>query len=277
MPGAEEPALTHVKTGDDSVTLFSDLYGETYHSESGAIAESVNKFVYPCRLAEIAEKGSVSILDIGFGLGYNMTAAIYKVRELHPHCRIEILSLENNVLPLKILKALPIPEKYREAHAIVLRVAEERKVEEGNLNLYIAEGDARKLILETNCLFDAVFLDPFSPKKNPELWTVDFFKQLAARMKDHAILATYSSATPVRNGMKEAGLSIGPGPGDSMKKSGTLATKKGPVRPFSEMELQKLRTSPERHPYRDPDLAFSKSEIMEQRKNFMVPQGLEVK
>ena len=51
-----------VKTNDNSYTFHSDKYDETYHSTSGALEESLKKFVEPCGI-----KDGMNILDIGFG------------------------------------------------------------------------------------------------------------------------------------------------------------------------------------------------------------------
>jgi hypothetical protein len=64
-------------------------------------------------------------------------------------------------------------------------------------------------------------------------------------------------------------MKIGPGPGDSMKRGGTLATKKGYIPALSEKETRRLEISPERRPYYDPGLSFSKKEIFEHRKSLM--------
>jgi len=56
-----------VKTKDDSYTFYSDEYNEGYHSISGALDEALRKFIEPCKI-----KNGMKILDVGFGLGYNV-------------------------------------------------------------------------------------------------------------------------------------------------------------------------------------------------------------
>lgn len=60
--------------------------------------------------------------------------------------------------------------------------------------------------------YDAVFLDPFSPLKSPELYSVEFFKTLKVLMKDDGMILTYTSAAPVRSALVEAGFHVGEGP-----------------------------------------------------------------
>lgn len=266
-----------IKTEDNSLTFFAAEYGEAYHSASGAMSEAVNKFIQPCQIEALARKGKLRILDIGFGLGYNALAALYAARSTREDCEIELISLEKSVLCQSHLNRLVLAPELVQYYNLIKALAERHYVKKDGICLTLLEGDARTTIGEAKGPFDAVFLDPFSPKKNPELWTVDFFRQVAGKMDERAILATYSSATPVRCGLIEAGLKVGPGPGDSMKRGGTLATKNGKIPPLSEKETRRLEISPERRPYYDPDLIFSREDIFENRKDPIGEAAITVK
>lgn len=257
-----------MKTDDGSFTLYSAAYGEGYHSLSGAVSEAFSKYIVPCGIAELAKRGSVRLLDVGFGLGYNLLAAIHTARDASPECRIEVVTLEKDILPVSSIDALTLPEILKPYSEIVLSTLNVGCYEDETLSVTLLPGDARKAIFSVDGPFDAVFLDPFSPKKNPELWTVEFFQQLYARMTDEAILATYSAATPVRCGLLEAGFRIAPGPGDKMKRGGTLATKESDIIPLSERERARLARSPEATPYYDPEGSFSREEIVELRERY---------
>ncbi len=54
----------------------------------------------------------------------------------------------------------------------------------------------------------AVYLDGFSPAKNPEVWTPDFLARLSESLAPGGRLATYSAAGAVRRGLIAAGLSV---------------------------------------------------------------------
>ena len=94
-----------LRTNDGSETLHNKEYNEYYHSKSGAVEESVEKYVKPCKISEIAKKGHIKILDVGFGLGYNVIAAIDAALQSNPNAEIEIISLEKD-LKLDELKEL---------------------------------------------------------------------------------------------------------------------------------------------------------------------------
>ena len=71
--------MEKIITTDGSITFKSDKYGETYHSNTGAVEESREKFVNPCNFEELVKRKSISILDICLGIGYNSACAIEKI------------------------------------------------------------------------------------------------------------------------------------------------------------------------------------------------------
>ncbi|HET9599703.1 MAG TPA: tRNA guanosine(34) transglycosylase Tgt [Anaeromyxobacteraceae bacterium] len=60
-------------------------------------------------------------------------------------------------------------------------------------------------------LVDLVFWDPFSPRVNPELWTVSAFSALRAACAPRACGFTYSTATSIRSALLLAGFCVGAG------------------------------------------------------------------
>ena len=208
-----------VRTSDNSYTVYSDKYSENYHSVSGALEESLKKFVEPCKI-----KDGMSILDIGFGLGYNVGMAMFKAKNLR------IISLEKDPYVLKAIPAVKVLYWFQKTYEKIKAVARRLEYNENGTEVNIILGDARetiKKILTTKeeNKFDAVFLDPFSPPKNPELWTVEFFKEIKKRMKKNATLATYSCAKIARENLKQAGFEVKDGPIVGRKSPGTLAIK----------------------------------------------------
>src|SRR3989344_8710715 len=202
-------------TNDGSFTLFNPEYKEAYHSRSGAIEEAFKKYVEPCKI-----KSGMRVLDICFGIGYNSGAVIHKI--LEENGDVEIIALEFDENVLKEIKNIKVPDSFKEAYSIVRKAAENEFNEK--IKLKIVLGDARITVKNLKGKFDAIFLDPFSTMKNPELWTVDFFKLLKDRLDNNGILATYSSSAIVRNGLKEAGFKIGNGPIVGRARPSTLAS-----------------------------------------------------
>jgi len=205
-------------TKDNSITLFNEEYQEYYHSIHGAIEEAFEKFVKPCKIAELAKTGKIKILDICFGMGYNSAAAVEIALESNPECEIEIIGLENDQKILDEMKKLNPPLKY---YDLINRNKIDKRVK-----LKIILGDAKEKIKELNEKFDAVFLDPFSPQVCPKLWTKEFFAEIKQVMKDSAILATYSCARLVRDNLKANNFIVKDGPCVGRRGPCTIATLK---------------------------------------------------
>lgn len=103
-------------------------------------------------------------------------------------------------------------------------------------------------------IYDAVFLDPFSPLKSPELYSAEFFKALKVLMKDNGMILTYTSAAPVRSALVEAGFHVGEGPSFGGKK-GTIASSsiENIDKPLSSFDERMIALTDTGVPFRDPN------------------------
>ncbi len=248
-----------VPTSDGSLTLINKFYGEPYHSQTaGAIRESLYKFIYPSKILEKARKEEIiRILDVGFGLGYNIAIALKHIWEINPNVKVEIVSLEKDVK-----KDIPLlPEPYKEFHKLVLSAIPEYEDEKLKLRVFL--GDARKEIRKlTNFKANAVFHDAFSPYKNPELWTYEFLKLIKENIDPYGYWVSYSSALCVRKALFLLGFQVGSSREVGRKRKGTVASLKAPVPPLDEDEVRKLHLSSFSKPLRDENLSKEPLEIL---------------
>ncbi len=203
--------MEKVITSDNSTTFRSKEYDECYHSKSGAIEESFEKYAKPCKV-----KDGMKILDICFGIGYNTLAAIHTAN-------VEVIGLENDKKILEKIEEVEVSEQLKENYDKIKIAAKKLQYSDDKIKIKIILGDARETIKKLNEKFDAVFLDPFSTKKCPELWTAEFFSEIAKKMKKGAILATYSCARSVRENLKTSGFEVIDGPIIGRRSPSTLA------------------------------------------------------
>jgi chorismate dehydratase len=258
-----------VLTRDGTYTLRNELFGEEYHSISaGALVESFEKFVKPSGVSKIAKtRGEVRILEVGFGLGYNCLATLVEVLSSNPTARVEYLSFDLTVEQLRYTPDVP---KYSELYGRLKgEILSKGFFRFENFTCRVLLGDARRGVFDVPESFkaDAVFHDPFSPKKNPELWTLDFLGVLLKRMKEKGFWLTYSAALPVRRALYELGLKIFDVNPVGRRSPGTAATFSGEppderVYPISEKDFRRILKSPRAVPFRDPTLAGTKGEIL---------------
>jgi tRNA U34 5-methylaminomethyl-2-thiouridine-forming methyltransferase MnmC len=114
------------------------------------------------------------------------------------------------------MSRIVVPDNLREAYKVLTTMANEGFYENEKFCGKLLLGNALETIKDINNLdnlkFDAVFLDPFSPKKAPEMWNTDFFREIKKSMAKEGELATYSCARVVKKSFLEAGFKIKEGP-----------------------------------------------------------------
>lgn len=249
-------------TADGSFTFYSPQFGETFHSQRGAKAEADEKFVHPCLLPQLAAKKSrLTIIDVCYGLGYNTAAALTAIWQINPHCHVTLYGLENDLQVPRQAIANGLLQGWPDLVQEILQdLAQREMVAREFLTAHLAIGDARQTLLSVvprDIKVDAIFLDPFSPPKCPQLWTVEFLCHLGDRLAPTGRLATYCSAAAVRHGLQLAGLSIatmgdGQPPHPRRRPLGTLASHQpSPPSIFAPWEMEHLQTKAA-IPYRDP-------------------------
>jgi tRNA U34 5-methylaminomethyl-2-thiouridine-forming methyltransferase MnmC len=229
----EAASWTSVVTGDGSLTLAHPRHGQTCHSKAGAWTEARERYAAACRIRERAldaGRRELRVLDVGTGLGLNIAAALECVRG--SGVALDVTSLEIDVAVIEATLALGPQANFEleREHAVVrealARAPHGETVTVANLSLRLLLGDGRTTIreLERRPVFDAVFLDPFSPGVDGALWEPDFLAEIAARMAPLSLLSTYTVSLGVRAGLRAAGLRVGVGPRVGTKASGTLAS-----------------------------------------------------
>lgn len=123
--------------------------------------------------------------------------------------------------------------------------------------------DARKSVGALSPCYDIIFLDAFTPKKLPTLWTVDFFKRLYYLMSSSGILLTYSNSAAVRHAFCDAGFYTGKLYDRHRRHCGTVASKNQDLiqTPLGEFDLGLMQTGAGVY-YKDVNLDADASEII---------------
>lgn len=262
-------------TQDGSHTFFSPEFNEAFHSHYGARQEADQKFLEPSLLKQKAylnnqqSSPSLRLLDICYGLGYNSASALAGIWSVNPQCKIELIALEiDATVPLQAIEHNLLNQWQQPIPQLLTQLANTKYLQSQNLEASLLIGDARKTIQQIhqhNWQADAIFLDPFSPPKCPQLWTVEFLGLVAQRLKPTGRIATYSSSAAVRTALSLAGLQIGSTPGVGRKSPGTVAS-------FAEDNLPPLSCQEQEHsqtraaiPYRDSHLKDTAENICQRR------------
>lgn len=217
---------------DADGTPVSDVYGDVYHSVAGGHAQARHVFLAGNDLpARWRGRGHFSILETGFGLGLNFMATWLAWQGDPSRCDVlEFISFEKHPFAVEDLTTAHTgwPEFAQLAsllHRIWprLEAGEHRlEFEGGRVILRLVFGDAAEVLpvfdARVYAQIDAIYLDGFSPARNPELWSPALCTDLARLAAPGATLATWSVAGHVRRALGTAGFAVERRPGFAGKR-----------------------------------------------------------
>jgi queuine tRNA-ribosyltransferase len=204
------------------------VLGEVMHPVVGPAVESERLYVAQSRLrARLAEPGPPLVLfDVGLGAGSNALAALAAADSVEGGRRLEVASfeLDTGALALAASDAGAARLGLTEREVAAARTLLERgRFESPRVLWRLVPGDLRETLPREGARAELVFWDPFSPKANPELWTVAAFSALRARCAARADVYTYSTATATRAALLLAGFHVGAGDASGPKQETTAA------------------------------------------------------
>lgn len=252
-------------TDDGTATLFLGEYDQAMHSMSGAYEESLLKHIIPSEILNCNDKNP-AVLDIGFGLGYNVLALMNEFISRKKDAPLNIISLEKERYFLEFMNGIKFDDSRDDIYSFIKGVYISGEGEFHGITLKILFGDARESLKKLHgSEFHAIFQDPFSPSKNPELWSIEYFKALKNLLTENGIITTYSSADHIRRAMIEAGLRIGRGPSVGKKREGTIAALHQTVTELNNSDLDEIFKNIKSVPYEDPEFQLSRETILENR------------
>ncbi|MBI4081759.1 MAG: methyltransferase [Candidatus Lambdaproteobacteria bacterium] len=203
--------------------------GETMHPGLGPWQEAQQLYVAGSQLALRLKEPApaqanppLTVFDVGLGAAANALAALAcreallagpaaarRVRPLH------LVSFEQELEPLRFAIAQAAQLGYpRGREALLQALLDQGRAEAAGVTWELRLGDLVHLIAEEPCRADVIFFDPFSPKANPELWSLPVLESLhgCRRPGSDTVLVTYSSAFSTRAALLLAGFYVGEGP-----------------------------------------------------------------
>ena len=249
------PGHSVVPTSDGSFTLFSDHFQEACHSTNGARSETMLHYLEGCQIKKKIEvHRPLIILEIGFGLGIGFLTTFEEMNTDRPWHFISVEMDESLVEWFRLghsehtfLKHL----SWKEEFGIKILSAQHL-----NVTLTILVGNARETLPSftkaTSIQWHAIYQDAFSPKKNPILWSKEWFSFLKEYSHPDVILSTYSASSSIRKSLHETGWGVQKGEKFGPKRSSTRATLNAPTDPDILLQLE-----------RSPVLAISDSKLEE--------------
>ena len=215
-----------IKTKDGSLSLYSEFFSEGFHSKAGAKAETLYNFIEGCQLLSKAqkcyeEKRTLNIFEVGFGAGYGAVLTFQALASWSQQNKkkLNVYFVSTELDP----KLISYAQQFWGEQWL-----ERKKSSKLNFQFKILLGDARDTLpnfkhKNPNFIAEIIYQDPFSPRQNSELWTVEWFKQLKEIASSEVLLSTYSASQKVRWALLESGWKIQEREGFAHKKSSTCA------------------------------------------------------
>jgi chorismate dehydratase len=209
-----------VETQDGSSTLYSPYFDEHCHSLTGAAEETIYHYIQGCSVEELAQKfDPITILEIGFGTGLGLRSTLNCLKSKNVH----FISTE--------LDQQLVEEMLKEFFPAISFEQNEFgfSANEGQFKIDILIGNARKTVPAAfkRGLFGqvhAIFQDAFSPKRNPILWTYQWFQDLKEVSHPEVQMGTYSASKSIRKAMIKAGWKVRNVQGFKGKRAATRAS-----------------------------------------------------
>jgi queuine tRNA-ribosyltransferase len=236
----EKKALTlgrfECVTRDGISRIRDQKSGEVMHSVNDPDAEAESVYCYQSglrkRLKEMNSGESQSqplvLWDVGLGAGTNAMTALHAAELLwqqgHLKRKLVMVSFENDLDALRL--ALKFPSRFKHLrHPAPHKILSEKNWQHSSqlIEWILLEGDYQ-IHADHAPAPHIVFFDPFSYKRDSELWTIEVFQKLFQKSVDlESIVCTYSASTAVRAGFLAAGFFVGAGVATGPKSETTIA------------------------------------------------------
>ncbi len=221
--------ITPAEVRFEGGVLRAPAFDDVYHSADGGIAQSTNVFLGGNALPERwLNQPAFQILETGFGIGLNflVTWNAWRHTAHNPDARLHFVSLEKFPLSRTDLAQVLAPYTILSPLSAALLAAwpplvagfHQLKFEEGRVNLTLILGDIQETLPQLAMAADAIFLDGFSPEKNPQMWDDWVIRHVARQTAYQGTLATWCVAGAVRRSLEAHGFTVWRRPGFGRKR-----------------------------------------------------------
>ncbi|WP_411883928.1 FAD-dependent 5-carboxymethylaminomethyl-2-thiouridine(34) oxidoreductase MnmC [Polaromonas sp. YR568] len=230
---------------------FSPRFGDRYRSELGGLDQAREVFLKGCGLPEAwAGQPQWTVLETGFGLGLNflVTWAAWKADPDRPQLLHFVSTEAFPAGAADVLRSarthpelIPFAEQLHAQLWGLLPGFHRLVFEGGRVLLTLCIGDTKAVLREQSFDADSVYLDGFSPQRNPDIWDLHTFKAVARCCRRGTRIATWTIARSVRDALAECGFVVKKVPGIPPKRDNL----QGEFNPA--WEPKRAQPSPQRH------------------------------
>ena len=209
-------------------SVISKEYDDIYFSVENGLKETEHVFIKGNNLEErFLSSEKFSILELGFGSGLNFLGVLNLWKKIHLNkSSLHFFSFEKSPLLLedisKVLSFFPElkeeREDFLEKYHLIHNGFNLIPFLKYNVFLNLIVGEINDYLYNFEGKFDAIFLDGFSPSKNPSMWSLEVCLFLNRHSKENTSLSSFSVAKKVRDNLTRAGFDVFKGKGFGKKR-----------------------------------------------------------
>ncbi|MGJ7510055.1 FAD-dependent 5-carboxymethylaminomethyl-2-thiouridine(34) oxidoreductase MnmC [Variovorax sp. GT1P44] len=201
----------------------SARFDDIYHTETGALAQARHVFLGGCGLpAAWAGQAQWRVLETGFGFGLNFltTWQAWRADPQRPRL-LHFVSIEG--FPVSREDLLRAASAYPELIGLAEMLAAQWHgllpgfhriwLDEGRVLLTLCIGDVQAMLRAQRFEADSIFLDGFSPQRNPAMWSGETLKAVSRFARRGTRVATWTIARAVCDALAQNGFQVTKAPG----------------------------------------------------------------
>ena len=220
-----------VTTTAGAVSIRNNEVNEIMHNPVGPWVEANSLYIDQSGLKNLLSKTDeeeLVLFDVGLGAAANALAALACAQSISHSRPFRIISFERD---LELLH-FACEHAYRFEHfkgyenALQL-ILNQGNWSDGNISWELRQGNFLEKIETEIYKPHLIFFDPYSPKVNNEMWTLECFKKIRAISRAESeggtSFYTYSQATHIRVALMRAGFFVGYGSSTGLKAETTQA------------------------------------------------------
>ena len=249
--------LVHLKSGQRSVRCRT--HGETMHIGTGPSTEAAELHVRQQRIVERAQahRGRPFVIwDVGLGPAGNALTAVDALRCVDAPVEIHSFEIDTAVLEFALQHADALGYLAGWEPAITQLLAEGVAQPLPHVRWHLHRGDYLAQLRNAPPPA-AIFHDPYSPARNPGMWSLEVFRATRERVgtgssTEECLLTNYTRSTAVRVTLALAGWCVGFGVATGDKDQTTIAASRLDLleRPLDSAWLRRVRASTNAAPFR---------------------------
>jgi len=250
--------LVALKSGQRSVR--SRTHGETMHVGTGPRTEALELHVRQQRLVERIAKHRNNrpfvLWDVGLGPGGNALVVLDSLRGIATPVEIHSFDRSREVIAFALRHAAELEYMAGWESAVTALLADGVAFPNPNIRWQFHCGEFREL-LHNAPPPTAILFDPYSPARNPEMWSLEIFRAMRARVGEETgldcVMTNYTRSTAARVTMALAGWFVGTGVAIGEKDQTTIAATRRELLecPLDSKWLLRVRASTNAAPFRN--------------------------